>query len=96
MDQVKGSKWFSKFDMKSGYNQIHIREGNEWLTAFITPEGPWELKVMTFGFMNAPPVFQRFMDENVFRKPELVNNLVGYLDNANTHNNTLLGHIKTN
>src|SRR5258706_71378 len=51
---------------------------------------------MTFGFMNAPPVFQRFVDDLLYRKPELVNNLVGYLDDANTHNATQTEHIATN
>jgi len=49
MDQVRGSKVFSKFDMKSGYNQLRVKEGQEWLTAFNTPEGPFQLNVMTFG-----------------------------------------------
>jgi len=93
MDQVKGSTIFSKFDMKSGYNQLRIREGDEWLTAFSTPRGPFQLNVMTFGFMNAPPRFQRFMDENVYQKPELVNNLLGYLDDSNVHNQNMEEHI---
>ena len=96
MDQVCGSKWFSKFDMKSGYNQLRIRGGDEWLTVFITPEGPWEMNVMTFGHMNAPPFFQRFMDDKVYHQPELVNNLVGYLDDANTHSIDLDTHVQTN
>jgi len=58
MDQVRRSKVFSKFDMKSGYNQLRVKEGQEWLTTFNTPEGPFQLNVMTFGFMNAPPIFQ--------------------------------------
>ena len=96
MDQVRGSKWFSKFDMKSGYNQLHIREGDEWLTAFITPRGLWETNVMTFGHMNALPFFQRFMDDKVYWQPELVNNLVGYPDNANTHNINFDTHVRMN
>ena len=54
------------------------------------------MNVMTFGFMNTPPVFQRFMNEYVYHKPELVNHLVGYLDDANTHNPTMEEHIQTN
>jgi deoxyuridine 5'-triphosphate nucleotidohydrolase len=96
MDQVKGSHIFSKFDMKSGYNQIRIREGDKWLAAFITPEGLWEMNVMTFGHMNAPLVFQRFMDKMVYKQPELVSHLVRYLDDANTHNRDTLEHIQTN
>jgi hypothetical protein len=96
MDQVKGSRYFLKFDMKSGYNQLHIKEGHEWMTAFITPHGVFQLNVMTFGFMNAPPVFQRLMDDLLYRQPELVNNLVGYLDDANTHSITMDDHIRVN
>lgn len=54
------------------------------------------MNMMTFRFMNAPLVFQRFMNNFVYHKPKLVNNLVGYLDNANTHNPTLKEHIQTN
>jgi len=93
MDQVRGSKIFSKFDMKSGYNQLRVKEGQEWLTAFNTPEGPFQLNVMTFGFMNAPPIFQRFVDDHIYKKPELVNHLVGYLDDGNIHNSTMEEHV---
>jgi hypothetical protein len=58
MDQVRGSKIFSKFDMKSGYNQIRIKEGHEYLTTFITHWGPFQSNVLGFGQMNAPPFFQ--------------------------------------
>ena len=96
MDQVRNSKFFSKFDMKSGYNQLRIKAGDEWKTAFVTPHGTYQLNVMTFGFMNTPLVFQRFVDDLLYRRPELVNNLVGYLDDANTHNQTMEEHIQTN
>ena len=96
MDQVQGSRYFSKFDMKSGYNQLRVKPGQEWLTAFVTPFGTYQMNMMTFRFMNAPPVFQRFMNDFIYHKPELVNNLVGYLDDANTHNVTLKEHIQTN
>ena len=96
MDQVQGSRYFSKFDMKAGYNQLRIKPGQEWLTAFVTPFGTYQMNIMTFGFMNAPPVFQWFMNNFVYHKPKLVNNLVGYLDDANTHNHTLEEHIQMN
>ena len=86
MDQVKESTIFSKFDMKSGYNQLRIKEGHEWLGAFNTPWGPHQPNVLTFGFMNAPPRFQRWMNEQVYLKPDIVTSLVGYLDDANVHN----------
>jgi len=93
MDQVRGSKVFLKFDMKSRYNQLCVKEGQEWLTAFNTPEGPFQLNIMTFGFMNVPPIFQCFVDNHIYKKPELMNHLTGYLDNGNVHNATLQEHI---
>jgi Reverse transcriptase (RNA-dependent DNA polymerase) len=66
MDQVQGSKYFSKFDMKSGYNQLRIKPGQEWLTVFITPYRVYQCNVMTFGFMNTPPIFQRFVDNMLY------------------------------
>jgi dUTPase/Reverse transcriptase (RNA-dependent DNA polymerase) len=65
MDQVQGCKYFLKFNMKSGYNQLRIKPRQEWLTAFIMPYGVYQCNVMTFGFMNAPPIFQRFVDCDV-------------------------------
>ena len=79
--------------MKSGYNQLCVKEGQEWLTAFNTMEGPFQLNVMTFGFMNTPPIFQQFVDNHIYKKPELVNHLVGYLDDRNVHNVSLEEHI---
>ena len=58
MDQVRGSTIFSTFDMKLGYNQLRVKPGQEWLTAFNTPDGLYQTNVMTFGFMNAPAFFQ--------------------------------------
>jgi len=91
MDRIHRSEIFTKFDLKSGYNQVCIRPGDKWKTTFMTPFGPFQLHVMTFGFTNAPPCFQRLMDK-VFA-PLLYKNLENYLDDALNHHRTLEDHI---
>ena len=55
---------FTKFDVRWGYNNIQIKEGDEWKATFITPLGLFEPMVMFFGLCGSPPTFQEFMNHN--------------------------------
>ena len=62
INKLKGVKYFSKMDVRWGYNNICIKEGDEWKTMFMTPFSLYELLVMFFRQCNSPPTFQAFMD----------------------------------
>lgn len=57
----------TELDLRSAYNLVRIREGDEWKSAFITPSGDYKYCVMPYGLANAPSVFQGVMNK-VFRE----------------------------
>ncbi|KAK3563945.1 hypothetical protein QTP86_006273 [Hemibagrus guttatus] len=63
LEHLRGATVFTKLDLRSAYNLIRIREGDEWKTAFVTPTGHYDYLVMPYGLANAPSVFQDFIHE---------------------------------
>ena len=63
LDQVGQAKYLTTLDLAKGYWQIPVAEEDRHKTAFITPRGLYQFKMMPFGLCGAPTTFQRMMDQ---------------------------------
>ncbi|KAK3092929.1 hypothetical protein FSP39_008989 [Pinctada imbricata] len=84
IDKIGSAKFVSKFDLLKGYWQVPLTERAREISAFATPDGLYQYKVMPFGMKNAPATFQRMIHS-------LLNHLEGceayiiYSDTWNDH-----------
>ena len=61
-DKLAGAKYFTKLDVRWGYNNIRIKDGDQWKAVFKTNKGLFEQTVMFFSLCNSPATFQSMMD----------------------------------
>ena len=92
LDRVKGAKIFTKLDLKSAYNLVRIKEGDEFKTAFRTRYGHFEYLVMPFGLKNAPATFQHFINDVL--SDYLDDFVISYIDDILIFSNSLEEHHK--
>jgi Reverse transcriptase (RNA-dependent DNA polymerase) len=79
INKVQAQTLFTKFDVRWGYNNVRIKQGDEWKAAFITNKRLFEPTVMFFGLTNSPATFQTMMD-TIFAEELLLGWLVIYMD----------------
>lgn len=88
--KVGGARCFSTIDLHSGYHQITLKKEDQHKTAFVTPNGKYEYRVMPFGLVNAPSTFARYMSD-LFRDLPYV---CVYLDDILIFSNSNEDHWK--
>ena len=79
IDKLKKAKYFNKLDLIWRYNNVQIKEDNEWKVAFLINKGLFELQIIYFGLCNLLGTFQRIMN-SIFRKFLYQEILVNYMD----------------
>ena len=79
IDKLKEAKYFNKLDLICGYNNVWIKEGDEWKAAFLTNKGLFKPQVMYFRLCNSPGTFQRMMN-SIFQELLYEGVLANYID----------------
>jgi hypothetical protein len=89
--RLKDARYFTKLDVRWGYNNVRICEGDEWKAAFHTNRGLFEPLVMYFGLTNSLAIFQTMMNE-IFQELITEGIISVYLDDILIFTNSLEEH----
>ena len=79
INKLKEAKYFNKLDLIWRYNNVQIKEEDEWKAVFLTNKGLFELQVIYFGLCNSLGIFQRMMN-SIFQKLLHREVLANYMD----------------
>jgi hypothetical protein len=88
-----GAKYFPKLDVCWGFNNVHMKEGDEWKAAFWTNQGLLELLIVFLSLTNSPATFQTMMN-NIFEELISEGVVVVYLDDILIFTETINKHRK--
>ena len=90
IDQIGNAKFVSTFDMLKGYWQVPLTRCAREISAFVTPSGLYQYKVMPFGMKNAPATFQRMVNKLV----RDIDGCEGYIDDVVIFSDNWSDHIR--
>ena len=91
IDKIGNAKYISKFDLLKGFWQIPLTDRAKRLSAFVTPEGLYQYKVMPFGMKNSPATFQRLINSTI----NGIKDCEAYIDDIVCHSETWQEHLST-